>query len=424
MSLIVQMRQDLDAQRELADAEVESASLQDISNAKKQQVHSELPLFAAADQIKKQERMRRYKFFAVLVIIGVASLTVYLLMYARGQVHLPQLDNAMNPPPIGHKIDQASTAENVRVAVAEPQILANTNEQEGSAVALKINLEAIQTAPQKNDISPARGLANRAENSVDKPVEKNSGVQNNIVVINYTPVVEAVAEQEPVVLAHNNTSQQVVKTGEAVEQHKLPDKNSKLVKHAAKPSVERIDAQTVASARNALQRVSVLTVIDSLKKALEQHAGLIETSKLYISLLISSRQYAQAEQQLATYRSQYKDELAFTVLQGRLLIASENYTQALTLIEQQVSLGNMSYEMLSLQAAAYQSLQKWSLALQSYTELLRYDAAQPRWWLGLAIAHDALGNKGKAKQAYQRVVLDGGLEKTLQNYAKSRLVQL
>lgn len=416
------MRQDLDAQKELASNEVELASLQDVTNAKAQQAHSELPLFAAADQLKKQERMGRYKFIAVVVIFSVVLLAVYLFMYDRGQVHLPHVENIMNPLSIEQKSDQAIKASNDQVAAVDLQKPANLDAQVSSSVALKINLEAAQNKPQTNNVNSTHGLVNRVESSVEA---KNKASNNKL-------LVETITAQEPVVsvvLAQNtNASQQVAKVSEVVEQNKLstkaPDKKLSLVKQVAEPSVGHIDAQTVASARRALQKESVLTVINSLKQSLDQHEGLIETSKLYISLLISSGQYAQAEQQLAGYRSQYKNELAFTVLDTRLLMALGKYTKALGLIEQQASLGNMSYELLSLQAAAYQSLQNWGLALQSYTELLRYDATQPRWWLGLAIAHDALGNKGKAKQAYQRVILDGGLEIALQNYAKSRLAQL
>ena len=65
-----------------------------------------------------------------------------------------------------------------------------------------------------------------------------------------------------------------------------------------------------------------------------------------------------------------------------------------------------------------------TIALISYTGLVRQDQSQGKWWYGFAASQDSLGNVNAARQGYSRAVNLTNLSANLRRRSQERLAVL
>jgi MSHA biogenesis protein MshN len=78
----------------------------------------------------------------------------------------------------------------------------------------------------------------------------------------------------------------------------------------------------------------------------------------------------------------------------------------------------------ALVAALYQRLGKSTLAEGLYEQLLRVDARNSRWWVGLGIARESQNKKPEALIAFSKASMISTLSPELRNYVESRISSL
>ncbi len=78
----------------------------------------------------------------------------------------------------------------------------------------------------------------------------------------------------------------------------------------------------------------------------------------------------------------------------------------------------------ALLAAAWQQAGESAQAAATYRALLAHDSRNGAWWLGLALAEDALGEPAAARAAFERARLDRSLEASVRHYIEQRIGQL
>mgnify|MGYP000977587285 CR=1 FL=1 len=81
---------------------------------------------------------------------------------------------------------------------------------------------------------------------------------------------------------------------------------------------------------------------------------------------------------------------------------------------------NVATENLVLAGSLAQQLQQWPAALSNYQVLVNRDINNSQWVLGLAIAHDALGEKENAHRYYSRLMNLGNVDQAIREYARKR----
>ena len=94
---------------------------------------------------------------------------------------------------------------------------------------------------------------------------------------------------------------------------------------------------------------------------------------------------------------------------------------AQSLLEQYSGAGGADLEYVSLLAAVYERNGEYERAADSYVYLVSRRPEHGAWWIGLAIATDALGREGEARKAYERASRSRGLDPALARYATERL---
>ncbi|MEL4439942.1 tetratricopeptide repeat protein [Shewanella algae] len=120
----------------------------------------------------------------------------------------------------------------------------------------------------------------------------------------------------------------------------------------------------------------------------------------------------------------YSQQPTFWLLLARVQKARSELPLALASLQQIADGSELGREKWLLQAEIGQSLKDWPLVQQSYLSLIRQDASQGRWWLGLAYAQDASGDYDAAKASYQEALKRQGLSSDARDYIENRLAQI
>lgn len=120
----------------------------------------------------------------------------------------------------------------------------------------------------------------------------------------------------------------------------------------------------------------------------------------------------------------YPQQPTFWLLLARVQKARSELPLALVSLQQIADGSELGREKWLLQAEIGQSLKDWPLVQQSYLSLIRQDASQGRWWLGLAYAQDASGDYDAAKASYQEALKRQGLSSDARDYIENRLAQI
>lgn len=166
-----------------------------------------------------------------------------------------------------------------------------------------------------------------------------------------------------------------------------------------------------------------------------------EAERQYRALLLQQPRQIEARKQLAAllYGQGRLDEASallqegvrhapvepdFRLLLARIAIAGQQPDKALSWLAgaRPPLADNLDYY--ATWAALAQELGHGEQARELYLQLLRTRPDEGRWWLGLGIAEESLGNLPRALDAYRSAQLHGGLGEATGNWLAERVAQL
>jgi len=166
----------------------------------------------------------------------------------------------------------------------------------------------------------------------------------------------------------------------------------------------------------------------------------VELAEQYFEeILLISPKHASARKQLAAllYGRQSIQEAINILSQGiqltpdnselRLMLArvySEKgfNQQALNTLTPLADTPDVAYQ--SAIATSAQSLSAHQAAINAFSQLVTLEQGQSRWYLGLAVAYDRLGQYSQAVDAYQQAIFIGNLSESALTFAKQRTLEL
>jgi MSHA biogenesis protein MshN len=111
-------------------------------------------------------------------------------------------------------------------------------------------------------------------------------------------------------------------------------------------------------------------------------------------------------------------------LYARILVDQGDNADAVTVLERARPAVSADPEYHALLAALYRQQKKFAQAAQVYQRILIQRPGVASWWMGLALAKDAMGEKAQALVAFQRAQRAGGLSAQVLDYVQSRIVAL
>ncbi|SMY36601.1 tetratricopeptide repeat protein [Photobacterium andalusiense] len=201
-----------------------------------------------------------------------------------------------------------------------------------------------------------------------------------------------------------------------------------------KPLPSHLSIQTVALTASQLADVEYRKAQKALRQA-NSRQGIIHLE----AALKYRPQWVVARQKLAAlYYGRGDERQAVTMLQqglqlqpnntelrltlAKLLVNEQQLQAALVLLQQPKDVDSVA--LLAMRAGLAQQLNNTGLALTSYQQLLRHDATDGRWWLGLAIAQERNQQPALALAAYRNGLTHGGLSSASQQFIQQRIMAL
>ena len=111
-------------------------------------------------------------------------------------------------------------------------------------------------------------------------------------------------------------------------------------------------------------------------------------------------------------------------LYARILVDQGDTVAAIAVLERASPAVASDSEYHALLAALYQQVAKYAQAARIYQQILSQRPEIAQWWMGLALAQDAMGEASFALDAFQRAQRAGGLSDVVLKYVQARIIAL
>jgi MSHA biogenesis protein MshN len=161
-----------------------------------------------------------------------------------------------------------------------------------------------------------------------------------------------------------------------------------------------------------------------LRQLLETEPDNIKARKKLAALLFAQGDYMQSKQLLVRGIELHPAKGDLRLMLARLYMVQKAPSQAMHILaEFQPSRDNQT-EYLAYRAALAQQLKQTTLARSDYQTLTNIESDNAKWWLGLAIAEDQLGEMNMALQAYNRASSLGQLDGSVNEFIQQRITVL
>jgi MSHA biogenesis protein MshN len=161
-----------------------------------------------------------------------------------------------------------------------------------------------------------------------------------------------------------------------------------------------------------------------LQELLETEPDNIKATKKLASLLFAQGNYTQSRQLLIQGIELHPTKSDLRLMLARLYMVQNEPSLAMNILaEFQPSRNNQS-EYLAYRAALAQQLKQTKLAKKDYQTLTHIESDNAKWWLGLAIAEDQLGEMNMAIKSYNKASSLGQLQGSVNEFIQQRMTVL
>lgn len=161
-----------------------------------------------------------------------------------------------------------------------------------------------------------------------------------------------------------------------------------------------------------------------LNELLENEPDNIKARKKLASLLFAQGHYARTKLLLVQGIELHPTKSDLRLMLARLYVIQKEHSLALdTLADNMPNLDNQT-DYLAYRAALAQQLKQTKLAKSDYQTLSTIEPTNAKWWLGLAIAEDQLGDVNMAVQAYSKASTLDQLDESVSDFIQQRILVL
>jgi MSHA biogenesis protein MshN len=161
-----------------------------------------------------------------------------------------------------------------------------------------------------------------------------------------------------------------------------------------------------------------------LSKLLVTEPHNIKARKKLASLLFAQGNFAQSKQLLIQGIDLHPAQSDMRLMLARLYVIQKEHTQAINILaEFEPNTGNQT-EYLAYRASLAQQHKRTELAKSDYKILTDIESTNAKWWLGLAIVRDQLGEINMALQAYNKASSLEQLDGSVNDFIQQRILVL
>lgn len=243
--------------------------------------------------------------------------------------------------------------------------------------------------------------------SVEKPLDEKTADQKSIDQDSGAETAESVSINEPfAAITENNTPSE-------------PQGDPSLF---IAPNPAWKDQQLALQARELFQAGQEEQSIARLQDFIASHPAAQESTRLLLDIFCEQENSTAAQQVLT--QSSFLAVATKNYYAAKIRLIEGNLEEAVALLEASLVEAENDENYRALLAGLYQRSGMNQEAASHYRRLLSVFGEKPAYWLGFALAHDALNQSQLALQAYQRVNQYSDLQPQVRQYVEQRLVAL
>lgn len=383
MSVINKMLQDLDAR--------ESDS---------QRLHADYQ-----PPIKNSPRIVWFMLGGILLL--ACAIGLYILMYQSSLSAVSQPHTNLSSPagikqtPAIHS--QVNTAQENQLAIQALPATAVTSDK------TQISAGAVSSAQQRIQESANHSTLSQSVNSSVEPSTTTLALVEN------QSNIESAGEGIP---QHSQrVSEDLVAPEQVLKQEIVAPEATFSMTSSETESQQKDLKQRVAEHLAAGQQPQAMVLLTQL---LRDEPDNINVRKKLSSLHFAQGHHTQAKLILTEGVELFPQRADFRLMLARILVLQQRQAQAMQWLTD-VPASHIDEELLAYRAALAQQLKQTQVAKQDYSALTRLNPSNAKWWLGLGIAEDQLGNPQKALFAYQSAKQTNELNMTVADFVKTRI---
>lgn len=188
------------------------------------------------------------------------------------------------------------------------------------------------------------------------------------------------------------------------------------------PNAQWLDQEQAQQAQLLLQQAKQPQAILMLEDFIANHEQAVQSTRLLLEIYCQQQQVDAVQQLLASSTALDKTDQHY--FKARLALMNNQLQEATDLLEAELPAAEHHEQYRALLAGVYQKSAHYPQAASSYKRLLEVFGEKPAYWLGYALALDAMEQKASALQAYQRLSEYTGLQTEVRHYIEQRIAAL
>jgi MSHA biogenesis protein MshN len=161
-----------------------------------------------------------------------------------------------------------------------------------------------------------------------------------------------------------------------------------------------------------------------LQELLKTEPDNIKARKKLASLLFAQGNYIQSRQLLVQGIELHPTQSDLRLMLARLYMVQKEPSLAMSILAEFQPSRDHQTEYLAYRAALAQQLKQTKLAKTDYQTLTHIESDNAKWWLGLAIAEDQLGETNRAIRSYNKASSLGQLQGSVNEFIQQRMTVL
>lgn len=158
-----------------------------------------------------------------------------------------------------------------------------------------------------------------------------------------------------------------------------------------------------------------------LLRLLESKPGNTVVRQALLGILLPARRHAEAMSVLSDGLLLNPENVSWAMNLARLHADANNYAAAWKVLDYSAPNARQNPDYLAFCGTVLQRLNRNSEAITHYLSALQIKPNEGRWWVGYAIALEAEGKAGEAKEALRRALTVGDLPPEISRFAEQKL---
>lgn len=227
---------------------------------------------------------------------------------------------------------------------------------------------------------------------------------------------------DPYLSGYDNGYQQAVIEHQQLSAPVKPAKKSELHIETVTLTSQQLAELEYQKAEKALQQMNSDQAVGYFKSALRYRPDWALVQQKLAVLYYGKGERHQAILLLQQGITQKPQAIELRLTLAKLFVNEKHYQAALDALSQPIF--SQSRQFLAMRAALAQQQNHTSLALSSYRQLVKMDAMDGRWWLGLAIAEERSSQLDVALNSYRKALTKQGISLSSQQFIQERIKAL